>query len=202
MTTEYIPAAEQKTAKWSGGTTTELYIYPRTADYKNRDFLFRLSSATVDDAVSSFTKLDGYDRTLILLSGSLRLVHKNIREATLGQYDKDCFYGGYETTGYGSGVTDFNLMAKEGCPAKAELCRMPAVGRMPVSVDRETHAIIGFYALSGDIRINCGGEKWKLADKDFFTVEKESGEKLEIEALSFPGRLFVLSVLTINETAV
>ena len=39
---------EYTVSQWAGGATTQLYIYPEHADYSRRDFIFRLSSATVE----------------------------------------------------------------------------------------------------------------------------------------------------------
>lgn len=63
-----------KKTNWSGGDTTELYIYPEDSRYQKRDFLFRLSSATVNLEKSAFTKLDGVSRKLMLLSGEIEKI--------------------------------------------------------------------------------------------------------------------------------
>ena len=39
---------QQRVSSWSGGQTRELYIAGGAADYAARDFLLRLSSATVE----------------------------------------------------------------------------------------------------------------------------------------------------------
>ena len=44
-------------SQWSGGTTTQLAIAPSGAQYGDRAFLWRLSSATVDLEESDFTPL-------------------------------------------------------------------------------------------------------------------------------------------------
>lgn len=36
-------------SRWSGGTTTQLAIFPPGASYADRDFLWRVSSAAVED---------------------------------------------------------------------------------------------------------------------------------------------------------
>ena len=43
------------TTNWSGGTTTQLAIAPEGAVYGDRNFLWRLSSATVELDHSDFT---------------------------------------------------------------------------------------------------------------------------------------------------
>ena len=44
----HLTAADYRSSRWSGGTTTELAIAPAGADYGARDFLWRVSSATVE----------------------------------------------------------------------------------------------------------------------------------------------------------
>lgn len=46
---------QQRVSSWSGGQTRELYIAGGAADYAARDFLLRLSSATVETEHSVFT---------------------------------------------------------------------------------------------------------------------------------------------------
>ena len=96
-------------SKWSGGTTTQLYIYPENELYENRNFKFRISSAKVDLEESTFTKLPNIKRKIMILYGKLKLVHENHHEITLEKFDQDTFYGDWNTKSYGK-VTDFNLM--------------------------------------------------------------------------------------------
>lgn len=101
------------TGVWSGGTTTQIAIYPEDASYDRRNFVFRLSSATVDTDRSEFTHLPDYDRWLMILEGSARLVYGNDREISLRPYECDAFDGGENTVSYGQ-VTDYNLMLQKG----------------------------------------------------------------------------------------
>ena len=52
MTIQHLTPSDYITTKWSGGLTTQLGIAPAGAVYADRDFLWRLSSATVEDAES------------------------------------------------------------------------------------------------------------------------------------------------------
>ena len=56
-------------SQWSGGTTTQLAIAPEGAVYADRDFLWRISSATVDLEESDFTALPDYVRLISVLDG-------------------------------------------------------------------------------------------------------------------------------------
>lgn len=108
-----IKPEEYETGVWSGGTTTQLSIYPPGASYADRNFIFRLSSATVDTEQSEFTYLPDYDRWLMIFEGSARLVHSSEREVTINPYEYDAFDGGISTVSFGR-VTDYNLMLRKG----------------------------------------------------------------------------------------
>ncbi|SHJ62518.1 Various environmental stresses-induced protein Ves [Dethiosulfatibacter aminovorans DSM 17477] len=109
--------------KWSGGTTTQIAIYPEDAEYKKLDFLWRISSARVEAEKSEFTPLPGVERILIILDGELRLEHKGHHSKEMKKYSIDFFSGSWETTSEGK-VTDFNVMTREGCSAKADIINM------------------------------------------------------------------------------
>lgn len=108
-----ITPEEYETGVWSGGTTTQLAIYPPGASYADRNFIFRLSSATVDTEQSEFTHLPDYDRWLMIFEGSASLVHDSEKEVTLNPYECDAFDGGISTVSFGR-VTDYNLMLRKG----------------------------------------------------------------------------------------
>ena len=66
---------DYKVSKWSGGDTTELYLYPEDGDYKSGNFQLRISSATVEVDRSEFTSLPGVDRYLMIFQGHLDMIH-------------------------------------------------------------------------------------------------------------------------------
>ncbi len=74
---ELIHNEDYKTSNWSGGTTTELAIYPVNSDYKNLNFKWRLSSAKVELEESTFTYLPNTSRFILSLDDPLRLQHEN-----------------------------------------------------------------------------------------------------------------------------
>ena len=83
MKIEKIGADRQTVSRWSGGTTTQLAIYPVNALYADREFLWRVSSAVVELPESDFTPLSDYDRILMILEGELSLSHDGGEEYTL-----------------------------------------------------------------------------------------------------------------------
>lgn len=110
---------------WSGGTTTELYIFPEKSNYKALDFDFRLSTATVKDNYSLFTSLPTVSRKLLLLEGSFELKHENHHNALLSSGDVDTFEGDWKTESFGTGI-DFNLMLRNLSEGELELIRLKA----------------------------------------------------------------------------
>jgi environmental stress-induced protein Ves len=109
MNYSVIPPENFKTVAWAGGTTTELYIFPTSAEYKLRNFLFRISIATVETEESEFTILPGISRKLMILDGQTTLNHEGNYSVTLQKFDIDTFEGDWKTMSVGK-CTDFNLM--------------------------------------------------------------------------------------------
>ena len=109
-----ITQKEIKTTKWSGGTTTELFIYPPESQYKDLDFKFRLSCANIEVKTSEFTPLPNVKRILLLLDGELELIHENHHTKHLKPFQFDTFSGDWKTkcilTSDKALATDFNLM--------------------------------------------------------------------------------------------
>ena len=83
MTIQHLTPSDYITTKWSGGLTTQLGIAPAGAVYADRDFLWRLSSATVEDAESDFTALPDYERLISTLEGTIELNHNGGEKLTL-----------------------------------------------------------------------------------------------------------------------
>lgn len=110
---EILKENQHKTSKWSGGTTTELYIYPENSLYDKRNFKWRLSSAKVEMECSTFTSLEGIFRHIMVIEGELLLEHEGHYKVALKAFEQDSFNGEWATTSFGE-VTDFNLMLAQG----------------------------------------------------------------------------------------
>ena len=125
-------------SKWAGGTTTQLAIYPEDSSYAERDFIWRLSSATCDLPESDFTNLPDYNRVLAVLHGEIVLSHNGERSIKLEPLEYDYFDGGQKTKSYGK-CTDYNLMTRKDHRGRLEVIELteaeqaievaPAMGR-------------------------------------------------------------------------
>lgn len=113
MNWKLLTREDYVTTNWSGGTTTQLAIDPEGAVYANRDFLWRLSSATVELDHSDFTPLPGFHRFLAVLDGEIRLKIDSDDPFPLAPGRIAEFDGGVPVESWGRCV-DFNLMVRKG----------------------------------------------------------------------------------------
>lgn len=171
---ELIKKNQLKTSNWSGGTTTQLAIYPKDAVYSEYNFKWRLSSAKVEVDESDFTSLPGINRVIMIIEGELALEHEGHHKSVLKPFEQDSFSGSWKTKSYGR-VIDFNLMTAEGCEGSLEAIHLlkgetrkitPAkeLNKFP----QETHAI---YCVSGQIRIDtANNETFRLDEGDIALI--------------------------------
>lgn len=161
-----ITQEEYRLSNWSGGTTTQLLIWPQNADYQSRDFSFRISSATVELEESVFTHLPKVHRFLSILDGELQLIVKHDSEenvVTLKEKEIFEFEGDWEVKSKGQ-VRDFNLMLKD-MAGSMEYIEVNQTRK--ISCERE---FVFFFLVEGNSTILKQGEK--------DTVELSEGESM------------------------
>ncbi|MGH4119908.1 HutD/Ves family protein [Clostridium sp.] len=181
---EIIKKAQYKTSKWSGGTTTELYIYPKGSIYSARDFKWRLSSAVVEVEHSIFTPLKGISRLIMIIKGELRLCHEGHHKADLKAYEQDSFNGDWTTTSFGK-VTDFNLMLASGCSGRLEYIFLNKDEFKNIILhnnekfdEKRLKITEAFYLVKGDVEIAVGAKrKIKFNQGDLALVTKTDSDK-------------------------
>lgn len=115
-----ITLEQALTTTWPGGTTSQLYIFPEDAQFSERNFDFRISSATIEVEESSFTPLPSYNRILAILEGNLTLHHIGKPSTQLAMYEHVFFHGSWETSSVGK-VRDFNVIYNENYQADFQL---------------------------------------------------------------------------------
>lgn len=162
---EIVRKGDQKTSKWSGGTTTELFIYPKDAIYSERNFEWRLSSAIVDIEESVFTSLPGIERIIMIIEGELLLKHEGHHTAKLKKYEQDSFSGNWTTRSFGK-VRDFNLMMKKGSSGSLEAIFINENESIDVKLKKELEVskkfsskAQAFYIVKGNIEVNFSDDK-------------------------------------------
>lgn len=163
MNWKLLTKADYVTTNWSGGTTTQLAIAPEGAVYADRDFLWRLSSATVELEHSDFTPLPDYNRLLSVLEGEIQLKIGAAEPMDMTPGKVAAFDGGVPVESWGKCV-DFNLMVRKGR------------GQGGVTALDHTHAFEETWTPGGgDLAIYCASGNIRLPE---FGLEAKAGQFL------------------------
>lgn len=184
------------TTKWSGGDTTQLYIFPEDGSYEERNFLFRLSTASVTAEISNFTKLEGVYRKIMVLSGEMTLEHRGKYSKVLKEFDQDSFMGEWDTLSYGK-VIDFNLMTKEGCIGKLENIKVTPESNatLQLTSNEFKKVLIALYPFQQKMKFFLGGDERVVEEKSLVIIELNEGEEGGILTISNESKDRTLNVV-------
>ncbi|HVV66414.1 MAG TPA: HutD family protein [Rhizomicrobium sp.] len=110
-----LPAAERRAVPWKngGGTTRVVAVHPKTAGLE--DFDWRVSIAEIEKP-GPFSRFEGIDRALLVLSGRLRLDFED-RSIEIGPQSAPLLFAGEERCGgapLGGRSMDLNVMTRRG----------------------------------------------------------------------------------------
>ena len=185
---------EFNTSKWSGGESTEFAIYPENAKYIDRDFVWRLSSASVDVEESTFTKLPDFDRILMVLEGEAVLAHGDERTVKLAALQQDRFSGDAKTKCFGK-IKDYNLIMKKGCSGTMKFYEVQSAAQEIKKGDHgeHTHASYGFYCIDGYAVVSANGETHMVAAGKQLVLDLEEGEICDLSLMG-EGNVIVTEV--------
>lgn len=142
---------DYKRTSWSGGTTTEIYLYPEDGNYSKKQFFYRISTATIETLESVFTVLPGIERVILPLENMMVLLHGE-EEVVLSPYEAYRFPGDSNTRSRGIN-RDFNLMINHGKRGNVEILTIS----QDSSINEEAENTLYFYA-EGKGTIGIGGE--------------------------------------------
>ncbi|MBR5740258.1 MAG: HutD family protein [Firmicutes bacterium] len=159
-------------SKWMGGKTKELAIFPPDAKYIDRDFIWRLNSATVELEESDFSKLPDYDRVLMVMEGSAVLTYDGKKSIRLKELEQDSFDGGAKTKSYGK-ITDFNVMVRKGGDGILDVIRPDSDAKVlgdTLHTERKctTHAL---YVKEGYLVVNYNGTMMMVKQGELLVME-------------------------------
>ena len=157
-------------SNWSGGSTTQLLIYPQEASYEERNFLFRVSTASVELESSEFTPLDGFMRVIASLEGEMLLTHAmhcgELKKRILPLDTVHYFDGGLPTHCEGR-ARDLNLMLKLGS-ADGEIRFIEDGEKVVLPLDKNAFALV--------YSIENGSARFAEADEEDFLVFTAEGK--------------------------
>ena len=194
---KHLSEDDYKVSTWSGGKTTELAIAPEGAVYGDRDFLWRLSSATVDLDESDFTELPDYDRLITPLDGVMTLTHNGGEPIELNPGDVDGFDGAWHTHSVGR-CTDFNLMLrKEQCDGQITVLMPNAIDPAPQHfVPDPQSGMLMLYCAAGSAAIRFPESIEQLIGKEALLLEGEEITSVDL-AISAGGCVVAAEVWSI-----
>lgn len=178
-----IVRKEQMTVnRWSGGTTTQIDLFPACSTYGGRDFAFRVSSAVIEESPSHFTALPDYQRWIAMLSGPVVLEHapqtqESALKVELAPLQVHAFDGGMPTTSFGE-AKDFNLMLRKGLFGKMAHVSAESGGHSWVETwlsdrrpDAKGHLAVFFpEALSEKVTVSGAAAEIVVFEEDVKTV--------------------------------
>lgn len=165
----HLKPSDYTTTAWSGGTTTELFIWPEGANYATREFAVRISSAVVELPESDFTPLPGVLRYITPLSGGFTLTHPGKEPIVMGPLAAPYRFSGREATHCVGRATDFNLMLK-GVDGQMRL----ATGETVIQ-----KGLNAFYA-PGNRRYTVSDQVYDLAAGELLVVFTEEEHQIQL----------------------
>ncbi|WP_461631050.1 HutD/Ves family protein [Labilibaculum euxinus] len=181
MNIEIKKADDFNTINWSGGTSTQLYIYPPTSDYQRRDFDFRLSTAMVEVEESDFTSLPGVSRKIMILDGAIEIIHENRYSKKLGKFDTDSFEGDWKTSSIGKCI-DFNLMTRGTSKGEIKALSIEKKQIVNLPLDKATDFLIG-YIFSGEISLTINQKIHQLQQGNLLVITQFDSANLQLTGM-------------------
>lgn len=103
MEYQIISKSTIKSSVWDGGETNEYFIFPENSVYAKRNFLFRISAASIHKTPSKFTRFDGYKRYLVMLDGVLK-INRNGKEENYSEREVFKFNSSDKIISFNTGV--------------------------------------------------------------------------------------------------
>ncbi|MBK5261967.1 MAG: HutD family protein [Peptostreptococcaceae bacterium] len=183
MELKILKAEDNLTSSWSGGTTAQISIYPESSAYEKRDFIWRISSATVEAEESDFTQLTDFDRILMVLEGEVVLSHEAERVSRLSQYQQDRFEGACHTKSFGK-IKDFNVMYRKKSDAYLETIDLAnQISKLEVENHLENKADFEsqFFFCTGEFSIIVvNGLEYFLGNGDTLVITRTIQEEIDI----------------------
>jgi len=159
----------QKVSEWTGGTTSELLIFPENSTVSKQNFDYRISTAKVLVEKSEFTSFPNFNRKLAILEGKLKIQHNHSDWYTLNKGEQAEFKGEWITRSEGQ-VVDFNVIYSN--EYQVELDFVSQINCVPKMDEIE---LFGVYCVNGMGRLNGVA----FHESDFVCVQEVG---LEIES--------------------
>ena len=166
-----VSKVNQKVSNWTGGTTTELLIFPENSSVSEQNFEYRISTARVLAEKSEFTCFPKFNRKLAILEGKLKIQHNQSDWYLLKSGEQTEFKGVWETRSEGQ-VVDFNVIYSNKYSSSIDWA-----DHLTLADFNQGNEVIGIYCLNGTIQIN----DFLLEKGDFINANGEVDSVLTSE---------------------
>lgn len=155
---------------WDGGETFEYCIYPSTSSYAERNFQWRISSATIVKSPSTFTQFQHYNRHLVMLDNDLQIKRngqlENYQPLTVFQFQSDDHILSYSLG------QDYNLMVHSSITSQATF--------IDTSAECKESFFFLFALQSSTILIN--DQEYSLSALDLVIIQNPEHESIWIKS--------------------
>lgn len=166
-----ISKSQLTPAVWDGGKTYEYFIYPDDSKYTERNFVFRISSASIEKTPSNFTRFNGYIRFLLMLDNELDIVRNGEAEDyKKGETFK--FRSEDEVISRSLG-NDFNLMVSD----KVDFSGIGMID----SASQISNEFIALFAIE-NCRVKIDSSNEKLGSNDLLLICNPDQKPIEIKS--------------------
>lgn len=169
---------------WSGGTTSEIFLYPEGSDYKDKSFEVRISSADITIDGTPYSDFSGYTRLICPIKGTMDIHHKSHHSCKLNSFEVDRFDGSWLTQSYGQ-CTDFNLLFSQNWEGDMKKVLAPAKLTLPCD---QYHGFFSCSDKSLEINIKTSqlNQTIKLDSNAFLLIFSDEETGLEIRGKTSP----------------
>jgi environmental stress-induced protein Ves len=182
MKEKIIKKKDFVTTTWAGGETTQLAIYPEDAIFSEKDFLWRVSSATFTSTQSKFSDFSGYQRYILPLEGKLSVFHKRLYNRELDKYEVEYFDGSWSTFSENTlDCRDYNFIIRNG-----SLAKMQILNEGDEYLLRDSEIVTLFSMKDFVINLYNHNEKRDIDGFSLFVIETDNEEKISITCADSP----------------
>lgn len=174
MKIEKISLNDINESKWSGGTTSEYFIYPNGTSVQAQNFDFRISTACIDVQASTFTKFPNHDRILLILEGETEIIHRDKYSKQLKEFDLEYFSGNYDTSSSSKAkVKDFNLIYDAKYSANVEVLN----GELNFSGTIQQKQWMFIFNYSGELEVQYSNEFYTIESSEMLILSNENSQQ-------------------------
>lgn len=185
---------------WGGGITSQIAIFPENTSCKTQDFIWRVSSASVEEKETDFTIYPRYYRLIGPLDESLELQHENGEKTVLYPGDIYAFDGNEKIHSRGI-CRDINVMfRKDSAEGTLQFLELAVGSELRISAPllptvALSDCFMGVYCFSGTCSVEYSGdESKKLSEGTFLLLNEVGNEYLKICAEKSQARLYIISI--------